>query len=277
MKPIFYIFFTLFIILSNLACAQKTDKVQNENTYHSEMIRDSIFENVIQIIDNNVATNGIDYIFDVSISKNTQVPVLFIQTKVPLNLLPTIYPEFSKIIVITPNWTYYAEVSGNQPKGVDCAEPMASSIVYEFNRENGKLQKDSLVIKGGNGFPEMKFSEYNQLKNNEIKIYYTESYGSDCCPRDQQLDNKPTREEFISFFEKENKVKITDTYAEMRGKEGEVNFYYTLNQLSNHLKLKFILERDFYRIINRHTKDIIKTPQIYTPKTITLHNKIEKL
>ncbi|MFB9077964.1 hypothetical protein ACFFWB_11215 [Flavobacterium procerum] len=263
------------IFLSLQSCAQKTDKLKSEKLYHSEKIKDSIFENVIEITGRNIESNGIDYLFNVSISKNIKTPILFISERVPLKLLPTIYPEFSKLIVVVPNWTYYDEVSQNQPKG-GCAEPMASSIIYEFNSENGKLQKDSLVIMGG--FPEMKMAKRTTLSNTEIEIFYTESYGSSCCPKDLQWDNKPTREEFIDYFEKENNVKIKNTYYESRGKEGEAIFYYPLKELPNNLILKFILERDFYRIINRHTKDIIKIPKIYTPSVIDISsNRIKKI
>jgi len=240
-------------------------------------MNDSTFKNVIQISDNTVSTNGKDYLFDIAISDTVKTPVIFVQAEIPLNLLNGIYPTFSKIIVIVPNWTYYKGVSSQKlPKGIKCAEPMASSIIYEFKRENGKFLKDSLIIMGGKGFPEMEFNN-NLIENSDKKVYYSERYGSDCCPRDQQLDNKPTREEFIIFFEKENSVKIIDTYQEMRGKEGEIVYYYSLKGLSNKLKLKFILERSFYRIINRKTKDIEKIPRIYTPTTIiSLNNRMEK-
>ena len=119
----------LFTFLSILSCAQKTEKINTENLYSSEKIKDSIFENVIEITDRNIESNGIDYLFTIPISQDVETPILFISEKVPLKLLPTIYPEFSKLIVIVPNWTYYEEVSKDLPKDVDCAEPMASSIV----------------------------------------------------------------------------------------------------------------------------------------------------
>ena len=283
MKKLLIITCSIILIVCNGNAQQATEnkpmrKPVEINTFHSERIKDTFFENVIEITNNNVINTGIDYLFDISIASSTETPVLFISAKVPLELLPRIYPELPKLIVITPNWNYYEETSSQRlPKEIKCAEPMASSVIYEFNRENGKLQKDSLVIMGGKGFPEMKFTEKYKLKDNEVDIYYSEYYGSVCCPRDQQLDNKPTREEFITFFEKENAVKITDTYQEMIGEEGEVTYNYTLNGLTNSQKLKFILERDFYRIINRETKDIIKTPNIYTPYILKITNRIKKI
>ena len=155
---------------------------------------------------------------------------------------------------------------------------MSSSIIYEFKRnEYGKTSKDSIVIMGGKGFPNMDFYK-NSLNSNEYeKIYYKENYGSICCPRDYQLDNKPTRAEFIAEFEQQNNLKIIDTYTESIGEEGEINYYYTLNNISNNFKLLFILKRKYARILNRKSKKIGHFPQIYTPffvKTNQIMNKI---
>lgn len=275
MKPDMKKLLLTLAILSFLTSGYGQEK---KNTFHSEMIRNSIFENVIEITDNDVVSYGIDYLFTVPIPKSTETPIIFVQTEVPLELLSGIYPEFQKLIVIVPNWTFYKENSNEKlPEGIKCAEPVASFIICEFNRENGKLQKDSLVIMGGSGFPEMNFAEKYKLKDNEAEIYYSEYYGSICCPADPQYSNTPTREDFITFFEKENNTKITDTYIAIIGHEGESAYHYTLKGLSDTQKLKFILERDFHRIINRHLKDIVKTPKIYTPTIIEINSGMEKL
>ncbi len=133
---------------------KQLQKTAKNNTFHSEKIRDSIFENVIEITDKDVTTKETDYTFNVSIPKSEKTPILFVSARVPLKILSEIFPEFPKLVVISPNWTYYDEVATQIPSDVGCAEPIASSIIYEFNRENGKLQKDSLVIMGG--FPVMK-------------------------------------------------------------------------------------------------------------------------
>ncbi|UIR57338.1 hypothetical protein LZQ00_05850 [Sphingobacterium sp. SRCM116780] len=267
----------VFLLLTSTICCSQGKIVENpKNNYHSNTIRDSVFDHVIEISDDHVDRYGENFLFNRSIPKTDEIPVIFIQTQVPLQLLPTIYPEFPKIIVIVPNWAYYSEISNQKlSKGIACAEPMASAIIYEFNREQGTLLKDSIVIMGG--FPKMNYAQPYKMKDNQKEIYYAESYGSVCCPRDQQLDNKPTREEFITDFEKENNVKIIDSYKELRGKEGEVAYFYTLKGLSNKLKLKFILDRNFYRIINRKNKDIITRPRIYTPTIIDRNERMEKI
>ncbi len=244
---------------------------------YAQNIIDAIFENVIEIRDNNVITNGIDYLFTLSIPKTNTTPVIFISKEIPSYLLSDIYPEFSKIIVVTPNWKYYRESSGRRlSKGVLSVEfePIASSVIYEFQRKNGISKKDSLVLMGY--FPEMKFTEADKLNKDEMEVYYKEDYGSTCCPRDPQWDNDTSREEFITYFEKFNNVKITDTYVKSGGKEGEASYYYTLNGLSDELKLSFILERNYYRIINRAARKIRKIPKIYTP-TIIDNSKMKKV
>lgn len=254
------LFFSTAFLLTNMFC-------------YSQNIKDGSFKNVIKITDSDLTTNGKDYLFDVSINDTVKTPVLFVQKKVPLKLLQDIYPTFSKIIVIVPNWTYYAEVS-KQDKNIKCAEPITSSIIYEFKREDGKSIKDSLVLNGK--FPKMEFAINNKLESNQIEIFFEEQFGSVCCPRDQQLDNKPTREEFISKFESNNKVKLIDTYSESYGEEGEVKYLYTLNGIPNNLKLSFILGREYSLILNRKTKKITHFPKIYTPKIVLINNKMRK-
>lgn len=246
------------------------------NFCYSQKISDKYFENVIEITDKNVVTNGSDFLFDVAIPEESKTQVLFVSAKVSQKLLSGIYPEFSRIIVVSPNWNYYDEISKQKlPKGVICAEPMASSVIYEFKRENGKILKDSLVLMGS--FPEMKIVSLPKIKPNQTLVYFTERFGSKCCPKDLQWENSPKREEFIADFESENKTKIGNTYVRYTGKEGESNYYYTLNKLSNELKLRFILERNFYRIVNRHLKDIIKYPRIFTPTILDVNSKLKKI
>lgn len=254
--------------LSTLSCAQKSDKPNPSNklavanTFHSKLIRDSVFTDVIEITDRDLVSNGNDFLFTKPIPPATKIPVVFVSAAIPINLLPTIYPQFNSVIVITPNWTHYDEVFKNQSE-IACAEPSASSVIYEFKRENGKVMKDSIV--NLNGFPEMKYGKPYQLKTNERLIYFSESYGSGCCPKDPQWDNSQTREEFVKRFESDNQIKIGGTYINPQGDEGEAEFYYSLVQLSNNLRLKFIKERTYSRILNKETKKIKILPGIYTP------------
>lgn len=146
------VFVLVFALLTTIFC-------------YSQDIRDELFKNVIRISDNDFKINGQDFSIDFSIPDTIKSPVIFIQSRVPLNLLPKIYPEFSRIIIITPNWTYYDEISNQQlSEDIDCIEPMVSSIIYEIKRKNNKTEKDSIVLMGT--FPQMEFVDKSQLKRN---------------------------------------------------------------------------------------------------------------
>lgn len=250
-------------------------QTSSSKPFYSDAIRSDKFENVIEISDRNIAQVGENFLFDVPILKSDKTPVIFVQQKVLLNLLPYIYPEFPRKIIITPNWTYYKEVSSdNQNPEINCPEPMTSSVIYEFRNENGRLDKDSIETWGS--FPEMEFAKKPVLSEKQLVSFYEESFGSICCPKDPQYDNKPTRKEFLSYFEKKNNVKIGEVYRKAMGKEGEHMFYYPLKDLTNELKLKFILERNYFRMINRERKDITVKPMIYTPKIVEMDDRFVK-
>ncbi|RYM32095.1 hypothetical protein ERX46_15545 [Brumimicrobium glaciale] len=239
---------------------------------HAQNFKDSIFENVIVIDDDNITQVGMNFLIDISIPTTIETPVLFISSQIPVDLLAKIYPEFAKIIVIVPNRTSSSCVAA---KNETNQKPIKSTIVYEFIRSDRLIKKDSVILK--NDYPKMNFAPKTEIQSDEFESYYTEYFGSICCPRDLQWDNTPTRDEFISFFEKENNVEIIETYRKVNGKEGEAIYYYTLNGLSNKMKLHFILERKFYRIINRHLKDIIFIPQVFTPIRVKMNSSMEKI
>lgn len=259
----------VFAVIFMAGCKQQTTAQISQNNYHSLHLKDSVFENVIEIENKNLEQINSNYLVNVSIPKNNKLPVIFVSARVPLDLLSSLYPEFPKLIVITPNWFYYDKVSKNSFL-TKSSEPIASAVIYDFDRQNGTIKKDSLVLMGK--FPEMKIIEKPIISSNQKEIYYTESYGSACCPRDQQWDNKPRLKDFITLFEKENKVTITDTYKKRRGKEGEAIYYYPLKDLPNNLKLKFILEREYARIINRDTKNRYEIKKIFCPYIIEIED-----
>jgi len=229
-------YITLFLIFLSIGGITSCAQQMKSNAVVSG-VPDSTYKNVIEIKDKDLVTDGKSFLFDRSIPANIEAPVVFVSAKVPVNLLMHIYPENKRLTVVTPNWKFYDETSGQSNIG----EPIASSIIYQLNRENDHVIKDSLVIMGG--FPKMEMIEDTPLGENTHKIYLTEHYGSICCPRDPQWDIKPNIDSFISDFEKKHRVKIKDTYLEYTGKEGEKNYYFSLSGLSIELKLKFLVER----------------------------------
>ena len=120
----------------------------------------------------------------------------------------------------------------------------------------------------------MEFVSSIQTPIHKIKIYYTEEYASVCCPKDMQWDNKPTREEFVHTFENKYDVNLEDTYVEQIGREGEVRYYYSMKNLSNPLKLNFIVKRTFSRNLTKNNFSGKKSSTIYTPILIDKSNRI---
>lgn len=73
-------------------------------------------------------------------------------------------------------------------------------------------------------------------------IYYMESYGSVCCPKDPKWDKEPFKE-YVARFNKEHNVHIEEIYSQPRGREGEYIVILPLDELSPALKKKFVEER----------------------------------
>ncbi|MCG9791209.1 hypothetical protein [Flavobacterium algicola] len=156
MKNLTLLIILLFFVQSCKNESQKVNKsIMQSNKFHSDKIRDSIFENVIEITDADVMYQGTNYIFNVTIPEMNETPILYVSTRVPQEILSRIYPNFQSLIVISPNWNYYDEVSKELGASVSYAEPRTSTIIYEFNREGGIIKKDSIIMM--DTFPEIKF------------------------------------------------------------------------------------------------------------------------
>lgn len=253
----------LFVVI-NTSCAQQ---VKNQDLLTG--IPDTTYKNVIEISDKEVVTDGTNFLFDSSIPSEIKSPVVFVSAKLPLNFLPQIYPEFQRLTIITPNWKYYDEIA----KQSNIGEPIASSIIYQLNRENDHLIKDSLVIMGG--FPKMEMVVKASTGEKALKIYLTEYYGSVCCPRDPQWDIKPNINAFITDFEKKQRVKIKDTYVEHIGKEGEIVYYFSFSGLSKDLILKFIAERTSQLAGFQQKKTPVSYPAIFTPIELIINDRMK--
>lgn len=74
-------------------------------------------------------------------------------------------------------------------------------------------------------------------------------------------------------YERNNKVKIKDTYRQNNGKEGEHAIYYTLSGLTSLQRLCFMLEKRSEEIANKEKKDLVFAPQIFTPHLVKLKKK----
>lgn len=115
-------------------------------------VTDTVFSDVIELLDRDMMRVTDSVYFIKPVAKHIKTPVFFITERIPLKNLPWIYPEFDRKIIITPNWIQYEITADQTPPGIICAEPTASSVIYEFLRVGNKMQKDSVVMPYG--FPE---------------------------------------------------------------------------------------------------------------------------
>ncbi len=107
----------------------------------------------------------------------------------------------------------------------------------------------------------------NELKVDSVLIYYSEFYGSHCCPPDTRYANKITLTDFISEFEKKHQVKIGELFSIVMGYEGEHIVHLTLSGLTPAQKIQFIDERANSLLSSRKE---LNQPTIYTPYWIPI-------
>jgi hypothetical protein len=104
-----------------------------------------------------------------------------------------------------------------------------------------------------NSYTELRQIDTSMFKDS-VLIYYEESYGSVCCPRDPKWNLKNSLKKFIMNFEKSHNVKIGKVYVESYGDEGEHVCYFTLSSLTGKQKVEFISKRLCDLIPNGETK-----------------------
>lgn len=205
---------------------------------------------------------------DIAIPPSQKTPVVSILPEISPENFEYLFPEFQQIIFITPNHTLNRQKEGKK------GEPPVSSVVYFQTREN-IIKTDKKVFE--NNYPEMSYNETDWSKHQEkgyIKVYYTESYGSSCCPRDPKW-KMTSVEESVKKFEKKFGKKI-HYHQKNNGKEGEKIFYYTLEGLSKNEKLEFILERKMIDFLaSPYTKNKQFPQQIFTPYWVKWDTSVE--
>ncbi|WP_322545212.1 hypothetical protein [Elizabethkingia miricola] len=232
------------------------------------------YKHVIMIEDEHMVKLGENYLVDIPIQeKPDSVYAFFLNADIPIERLKkpsNFYPSINEFILIVPDWKYYKIIAEEASKQGILIEPLVTNNYYHITRNGGEIKTDSTHI-SGNGHPYISYTE-PEIPKGMLQVYYTDSYGSVCCPRDPKWDNKQDDASFIKEFEKNKKLKITDTYRQNNGKEGEHAIYYTLSGLTSLQRLSFILEKKSQGIKNKEKKDIVFAPQIFTPHFV----KIEK-
>lgn len=110
-----------------------------------------------------------------------------------------------------------------------------------------------------------------ELKENEVKYFFKECYGSTCCPEDPSWKFEKERNEMRNNFNNEHKVNAyKNAYRKIKGKEGEHCSYYTLSDLNNEQKIKFVFLRTSSESFT--DKDIDKQNIIILPSIINVEN-----
>jgi len=250
------VLFILFLILAN-------------KYVNSQSINDTILKNVVLLQNDNIAQNNDDYLIDaiIDFEKSTN-PVVFNDTKLPIRFFKYKLFKSKSFILIRPDWEYYDSVSEEGSRLGECIEPATTNIYYQISSFKNKSKIDSIRKSGNN--PKLVFNPIKKhLKSDgNVIFYHTEEFGSTCCLRDQKWDIKEKLDDFITAFEKSNKVKIGGVYKKTTGKEGEHILYFTLSNLNKEQKLDFLQEVRYWTYIDRKLEDIKFEPQIFTPSFI---------
>ncbi|HFK5510985.1 TPA: hypothetical protein ACGZ9U_001903 [Elizabethkingia anophelis] len=232
------------------------------------------YRHVIMIEDEHMLKLGENYLIDIPVvEKPDSTYVFFVNADIPVERLKkpsNFYPSINEFILIVPDRKYYQIIAEESTKQGIQIEPLITNNYYHIIRNGGEIKTDSTHI-SGNGHPNISYAE-PEVPKDMLKVYYADSYGSVCCPRDPKWDRKQNDTSFIKEYERNNKVKIKDTYKQNNGKEGEHAIYYTLLGLTSLQRLGFMLEKRSEEIANKEKKDLVFAPQIFTPHLV----KIEK-
>lgn len=264
-------FLYTFILLAFSSCKQIP--VQSAAVSPPQWLAKT-YKHVIMIEDEHMVKLGENYLIDIPIQeKPDSTYVFFLNANIPVERLKkpsSFYPSINEFILIVPDRKYYQTIAEEASKQGIQIEPLVTNNYYHIIRNGGEVKTDSTHI-SDNGHPQISYAE-PEVPKGMLQVYYTDSYGSVCCPCDPKWDSNQDDASFIKGYEQNNKVKITDTYRQNNGKEGEHAIYYTLSGLTSLQRLGFMLEKRSQGFVNKEKKDIIFAPQIFTPLLV----KIEK-
>lgn len=215
------------------------------NNLFAQTIRDSVFNNVILIKNTDVSTNGFHFLIDIPIKPQKDPIVIFNDDfRIPAKLFfsrSSFLSEQNEIILITPDWEFRKEIIEEQ-KRTGLHIKASRDKIYHIKRNGSGNQVDSLsvVLQGINNPIKINFKN-PELKENEVKYFFKECYGSTCCPENPSWKFEKERKETKNNFNIEHKVNVyKNAYREIKGKEGEHCDYYTLSDLTSKQKIEFL-------------------------------------
>lgn len=226
-----------------------------------QTIRDSIFNNVILIKNTDVETNGAHFLIDIPIKPQKKPIVIFNDdSRIPANLFfnrnSFLYGQ-NDFFLITPDWEYYNNIEETERKNPGLKlDPYRQNKVYHIHRNNVEIQIDSLSIRMDDPRKPITINFNNpELKENEVKYFFKECYGSTCCPEDPSYKFEKERKEMKNNFNEKHNVNVyKNTYIQTLGKEGEHCTYYTLSDLTTEQKIEFFFPPQTYT----ETDDVVQ-------------------
>lgn len=233
----------------------------------------SKYSNVVIIADKQVAKSGDQFLIDIPLAGNGDSNYVFVlDAAIPADMFikySGFYPSVNEITLIVPDWKFYERVAADATKNGITLEPATTNLYYHILREGGNVKVDSIRI-SGEGHPKLEYT--NPVVPKDVFVAYrTESYGSVCCPKDPRWDIAGEDAAFIKEFEHRHQTRITGTYRQNNGKEGEHAVFYTLPELTTEQRLSFILEKRSQWVVNKATKDrAVFQPQIFTPQLVPI-------
>nr|WP_295869447.1 hypothetical protein [uncultured Chitinophaga sp.] len=224
------------------------------------------YDHVIMIENKHVAQAGDNWLVDIPLVESPDSHyVFFMEARLPAALFTrsgAFYPAIKEFTLIVPDWQFYDEIAEQASRNGMCIEPATTNIYYHIRRIDTTVKVDSVRISGEQP---VVTSHQPKVPAGNLVVYRSESYGSSCCPRDPRWDLVKEDVGAIKGFEQQHKVSITGTYRQNQGKEGEHTDYYTLPHLTPKQRLDFILMKRSQWIVNKETKKITFSPQIFTP------------
>lgn len=217
----------------------------------SQNWKEKVFDEVILIKDENVVQSGNVFLINIPLKIiSDQKPVFYNASHIPNELFfdkNIFLPQSNEFILISPDKEYYRNVREFSNKIKGHAEPMKTDKFYFVKRNESKW--DSISLNSQN-YPKIKFKDKKtSVPPNAIVSYYSEFFGSVCCPRDKKRDFLRDNKNDYFFQElKNNGISVKEMYSCSFGEEGEYGSFYPLKELSTEQKLTFIKKRrDFFQ------------------------------
>ena len=234
-------------------------------------------QHYVALNDSNVFRNDSLYLIDIPLNTTGNLFILDHEKLIPINIYHEIwtnnhipgdrfdeennYFTFDTVFVTGNNKILWKN-------GLD-ADIIKKSLIPIFFGNYQSQQPDDTLKNADYRFKVYKQLSKDSLLKNEVLIYYVESQGSKCCPRDTYYDNKISMDDFIREFEKTNHVKVGEIYTVRRGDEGESSEFYSLSGLSGIQKLQFITERK--RSLATGNSNEANISHIYIPRIYSIN------